>query len=116
MSESTLSTEQQISSIWDLGGLGWRELVRRVWGGINQNDLFNRGYELAYNFLLAVFPLLLFLLALLGAFAAEGSGLRGYLFYYLQRALPPTAYGLLVSPMNDFTPNAAGAILSVAML
>lgn len=56
MSDSTLSTEQQISSIWDLGGLTLRELARRVWGGINQHDLVNRGYELAFNFLLAVFP------------------------------------------------------------
>jgi uncharacterized BrkB/YihY/UPF0761 family membrane protein len=88
MSESTLSPEEQISSIWDLGGLSWRELARRVWGGINQNDLFNRGYELAYNFLLAVFPLLLFLVALLGIFAAQGK-LQNDLFFYLQQVLPP---------------------------
>jgi len=69
MSSSTLSTEQQISSIWELGGLTWRELARRVFGGIDQNDLPDRGYELAYNFLLAVFPLLLFLIAILGWFA-----------------------------------------------
>ena len=65
MSDSQLSVEQQISSIWDLGGLTWQELPRRVWGGIKKNDLVNRAYELAYNFLLAVFPLLLFLVALL---------------------------------------------------
>ncbi len=75
MSRSTLSAEEQISSIWDLGGLGWRELTRRTWGGTNQNDLINRAYELAYNFLLAVFPLLLFLIELLRIFAAEGSKL-----------------------------------------
>ena len=39
MSNSQLSVEQQISSIWDLGGLTWQELPRRVWGGINKNDL-----------------------------------------------------------------------------
>ena len=76
MSDSMLSTAEQISSIWDLGGLTWRELARRGWGGINQTDLINRAYELAYNFLLALFPLLLFLLALLGALAFEGGRLR----------------------------------------
>ena len=81
MTDSRLSTEEQIYSLWDLGGLTWRELGRRVWGGINQNDLMNRGYELAYNFLLAVFPLLLFLVALLGAFASDGTRLRNDLYF-----------------------------------
>ena len=46
-------------------------------GGINQNDLMNRSSEQAYNFLLAVFPLLLFFIAMLGPFASEGSSLSG---------------------------------------
>src|SRR5262245_55276356 len=54
MTESRLSTTEQIASIWDLGGLGWRELGQRVLREIRDNDLLNRGYELAYNFLLAV--------------------------------------------------------------
>ena len=78
MTESVLSTEQQISSLWELGGLSWRELSQRVWGGINQNDLLNRAYELAYNFLLAIFPLLLCLVAVLGLFASEGSKLQTF--------------------------------------
>ena len=73
MTSSLLKTEEQISSIWALGGLTWRELARRVWSGIDQNDLLNRAYELAYNFLLAVFPMLVFLVALLGALASQGS-------------------------------------------
>ncbi len=116
MSDSSLSTKQQISSIWDLGGLAWRELARRVWGGINQNDLTNRGYELAYNFLLAVFPLLLFLVALLGAFASEGSRLRNDLFFYFQQALPPAAYQLVVSTLNEVTQNAGGGKLTFGLL
>jgi YihY family inner membrane protein len=115
MSESTLSPEEQISSIWDLGGLSWRELARRVWGGINQNDLFNRGYELAYNFLLAVFPLLLFLVALLGIFAAQGK-LQNDLFFYLQQVLPPAAYKLVLSTLNEVTQNSGGGKLTFGLL
>ena len=115
MSESTLSPEEQISSIWDLGGLSWRELARRVWGGINQNDLFNRGYELAYNFLLAVFPLLLFLVALLGIFVAQGK-LQNDLFFYLQQVLPPAAYKLVLSTLNEVTQNSGGGKLTFGLL
>ena len=116
MSDSILKTEQQISSIWDLGGLTWRELARRVWGGINQTDLMNRAYELAYNFLLAVFPLLLFLIGLLRVFASEGGRLRSDLFFYFQQAVPPAAYRLVLSTLNEISQNSVGSKLTFGLL
>lgn len=116
MSESVLSTKQQVESIWSLGGLGWRELARRVWGGIDRNDLINRAYELAYNFLLAVFPMLLFLLGLLGMLAAEGSKIRTDLFYYFQLVLPPSAYQVLYQTLREVTPNSTGGKLTFGLL
>ena len=74
------------------------------------------GYELAYNFLLAVFPLLLFLVALLGAFASEGTRLRNDLFFYVQQALPPAAYQLVVSTLNEVTQNSGGGKLTFGLL
>lgn len=116
MTDSVLNTNQQIESLWGLGGLTWRELARRVWGGINRNDLINRAYELAYNFLLAVFPMLLFLLGLLGMLAQEGSNLRTNLFYYFQLALPPAAYDLLVRTIREVTPSSTGGKLTFGLL
>src|SRR5947209_19512455 len=63
---SILSTEQQIKSIWSLGGLTKRQFATKVWNGINDDNLLGRASELAYNFILAIFPMLLFLLALFG--------------------------------------------------
>lgn len=116
VTESVLSTDQQLKSIWALGGLTWRELAHRVWGGINRNDLINRAYELAYNFLLAVFPMLLFMLGLLGMLAAEGSQLRANLFYYFQLVLPPIAYKTLVQTLYEVTPVSAGGKLTFGLL
>lgn len=116
MTDSVLSTGQQIKSLWALGGLSWPELFRRVWSGINRNDLVNRAYELAYNFLLAVFPMLLFLLGLLGMFVAEGSKLRTDLFYYFQLLLPPDAYHLLTVTMREVTPHTTGGKLAFGLL
>ena len=115
MSESMLTTGEQIQSIWDLGGLRWGDLLSRTWGGINKNDLLNRSYELAYNFLLAVFPLLLFLVALLGAFAAAGK-LRGDLFFYLAQLLPPAAYTVIVNTLREVTNNSGGGKLTFGLL
>ena len=116
MSESVLSTEQQIASLWELGGLSWQELFKRVWGGISQNDLLNRAYELAYNFLLAVFPLLLCLIAMLGLFASEGSRLQNDLFFYFQQVLPPAAYHLVVRTLSEITANSGGGKVTLGLL
>jgi membrane protein len=116
MSESVLSTGQQLESLWALGGLTWKELLKRVWSGINRNDLINRAYELAYNFLLAVFPMLLFLLGLLGILAAEGSEIRTDLFHYFQLVLPPAAYDLVTHTLREVTPNSGGGKLTFGLL
>jgi membrane protein len=116
MTDSMLSTEEQIASIWALGGLSWKELGRRTWGGIDQNDLTNRAYELAYNFLLAVFPMLLFLVALFGVFAKEGSALQQNLFMYAQQALPPAAFTLVSKTLEEVTKNTGGGKLTFGLV
>lgn len=112
MAESQLDIGEQLQSLWKLGGLTWRELLRRVWREINDNDLINRAYELAYNFLLAVFPMLLFLFALLGMFAAEGGTLRTSFFSYVQFVLPPSAYLILTRTVHEITGNAVAGKLT----
>jgi len=68
MTESKLSTEEQVSTIWSLGGLTVRQLAKKVVHGINDDYLLDRASALAYNFILALFPLLLFLLSMLECF------------------------------------------------
>lgn len=116
MSESRLTAGQQIASIWQLGGLTWRELAWRAWGGIRQTNIVDRAYELAYNFLLAVFPMLLFLLSIFGLFASERHGLRVDLFGYLQHALPPDAYKLVASTVTEIARNGSGGKITFGLL
>jgi len=116
MSDSVLEPEEQLETLWSLGGLTWKELGRRVWGGMNENDLLNRAYELAYNFLLAVFPMLLVLLALLGIFASEGSMLRNNLFYYFEVALPPSAYQLVTHTLDEIVRASGGGKLTFGLV
>jgi len=116
MSKSFLRPEEQVRSLWELGGLTWGQLAKRVWHCINDNDLINRGYELAYNFLLAVFPLLLVVLTLLGIFASHGSSLRDSLFSYLQTALPPSAYQLIRQTLQEVMKGSGGGKLTFGLL
>ena len=88
MAESQLSTEEQVQSIWHLGGLSAVQLGKRVWAEIDHDNVFSRASELAYNFLFAVFPLLLFLLGLLGIFASQAPALKEELISAFARVLP----------------------------
>jgi membrane protein len=52
-------------SLWRLGGLSVRELAVRVWNAANADEILPRAAALSYAFLFSVFPLLLFVTALL---------------------------------------------------
>src|SRR5579859_3404 len=116
MTESRLSTTEQVSSIWALGGLTIPQLVKQVWTEIDHNDVLNRASELAYNFLLSIFPLLLFLLSVLGIFAKEGTALRNQLFSGLAHLVPPSASNLISQTVNEITQSSGGGKLTFGIV
>lgn len=97
------AAEKHVASLWHRGGLTWGQLLHNVWGGIVQNDLIDRSYELAFNFLLAVFPLLLLIVASLNIFAAEGTVIRHHLYYYIALVLPADASALIIDTLHQVT-------------
>jgi uncharacterized BrkB/YihY/UPF0761 family membrane protein len=54
---------------WRISGWRWETFAKHLWTKINTDDVLNRAAILSFYFLLALFPLLLFLTALLGYFA-----------------------------------------------
>jgi membrane protein len=116
MATSQLTTSQQLQSIWDLGGLTARELAKRVWNGINDDNLFGLASELAYSYLLAIFPLLLFLLSLFGLFASRGSLLQGNLLFYLQQMLPPAGYQVVIKTIQEVSRNTGTGKITFGIL
>ena len=116
MAESILNTREQVASIWSLGGLTPKQLVRRVWQSAMEDNLLGRASELAYNFIFAVFPLMLFLLSLFGLFASRGATLKSNLMFYLQTGLPPAAYDLLNKTISEVTRNTSGGKLTFGII
>src|SRR5687767_1662289 len=92
-----------IESVWKLGGLTRRELARRVWEDAYEGDLLTRAAALSYYFLLALFPLLLFLTAMLGYFAEAGTELRRSMLNFLASIAPRTASQLVRSTVEEIT-------------
>ena len=103
-------------SAWGLGGLGLKELARRVWSEMNEDDVWGRAAQLSYYFLLAVFPLLIFLTTLLGYFADAGSELRAEMLQFLGSVVPREASDLIFTTVEEVEKNAGGGKLSFGIL
>lgn len=96
------------ASMWGFGGLTWKALGKRVWHEMNEDDVWGKAAQLSYYFLLALFPLLLVMMALLGIFADRGTELRDSLISYLGQVMPASAGELVHKTVDELT-NSAGA-------
>ncbi|HEX7317099.1 MAG TPA: YihY/virulence factor BrkB family protein [Pyrinomonadaceae bacterium] len=108
--------QKAIASLWRLGGLSWRVLGRRVWLEVYEGDLFTRAAALSYYFLLALFPLLIFLTSMLGYFAESGTELRTNMLRYLGSVAPRSASQLVRETVEEITEGATGGKLSLGLL
>lgn len=110
-----MATSSSATSVWELGGLTFRQLVRQVGAKISESDVFGRAAQLAYYFFLALFPMMLFLLAGMALIAGPGSSLQQNLMDAVARFAPPDAATLIRRTIEQ-TFHAAGgwkAILGI---
>ena len=105
-----------MSSLWKFGGLSLKELGKRVIGEIQSDDVFGRAAQLAYYFLLALFPLLLFLTSVIGLVLGSGTGIRHSLFAYFSRVLPGSASNLVDSTMYEVSAASGGGKVTFGLL
>jgi membrane protein len=105
-----------MESLWKLGGLSWKQLGKRVWKEIQKDDVFGRAAQLAYYFLLALFPLLLFLTSVIGVVMGSDSGLRDSLFDYLNRMLPASASQLVNTTISEVSNASSGGKITFGIL
>ena len=101
-------------SPWKLGGLGVGQLARRVWKEFGDDEVPDRAAALAYYFLFALFPALLFLTALLGFLPIPH--LMDRLMEYVSRALPADAASLTQKTLGEVMRGARGGLLSIGAL
>ena len=103
-------------TLWKFGGLTLKEFAKRVINEVQSDDVFGRAAQLSYYFLLALFPMLLFLTSVIGFVLGSGSGVRHSLFGYLSRVLPGSAFSLVDSTMYEVTAASGGGKLSFGLL
>ena len=101
-------------SPWRLGGLSLGELARRIYGQLWKDEVFDRAAGLSYYFLLALFPTLLFLTALLGLLPFPR--LMDQLMNYAGRVLPGDAASLVTRTLAEIVLGASGGLLSIGVV
>jgi membrane protein len=95
-----------------LGRLTLKELAARTWRETNEDNILGRAAELAYYFLLALFPMLIFLTSLVGFLP----GLREEIFKALARFVPGEAMRLVSETLSDATRHRGGSLISFGVL
>jgi len=88
----------------------------RVWNRTSDDDILGRSAQLAFYFLLALFPLLLLLLTLFGYLAGAGSRLRDGLISYLASVVPSSALQLIVTTIDEVSAARGGGKLSFGLV
>lgn len=103
-------------TMWKLGGLSWKDLAGRVWSEVQKDEVFGRAAQLSYYFLLALFPLLIFLTSFIGFVVGSGTGMRHSLFNYLAQVMPASAFVLVDTTISEITNASGGGKISFGIL
>jgi len=89
-----------------------KRVARRVWRESGEDDVLGASAELGYYFLLALFPMLIFLTSLIG-FIPD---LQASIFHELRRLAPSDAMRVVNETMEDVVSKRGGGWLSFGIL
>jgi len=87
-------------------GITVREVLRRIVSESAEDDVLGRAAQMAYYFLLAVFPFFLVLATVLGFMADAGATVLNQALAHIGQVAPPSAYDLVLKTVRS---TAAGA-------
>jgi membrane protein len=108
--------EPELDSLWKFGGLTPWRLTLNVFHSISTDDLLDRASGLAFDFVLAFFPLMLFVLCVFGFFAARGSAQFDSLMAYFTDFLPLAASQLVAVILDELSRNSGGGKLTLGII
>lgn len=93
-----------------------KKFWQNVWARTEKDEVLGRAAQLSYFFLLALFPLLVFLITLFGYFNSAGSHLQQRMIAYLGDVMPPAALQLVVATLDEITKGRGTGKLSLGIL
>ena len=96
--------------------ISWTEVLKRTWKEANEDDVFGRSAQLAYYFFLALFPLLICVIAVLGVFAGKDAHVQEAVLDFLASVLPGSASTLIKKTLTEVDQAHAISKLSIGLV
>jgi membrane protein len=90
----------------------FKELYDKFFG----TDVMSASAQVAFYFSFALFPLLIFLVSLFGMVLESTDELRRELYSYLAQIMPPSAYHLVQSTVDEIIETSSGSKLTLGIL
>jgi membrane protein len=109
-------SESVTASLWKFGGLGWREMLRRLWRHFWKDNVLDQAAMLSFYFILSLFPLLLFLLALLGLMLQPGHTLYQAIHHYVTKVAPAPVASLISSTLQQIRRGSSTGTMSLSLV
>ncbi len=106
---------RRVIAISRVAGLTVRQLARDVAREVQRKRFVGRASELAFDFLFALFPLILFMLTLFGLFASHSRELQQMFLSFFADFLPWSAFELLTSTTAELARNAGSGKLTLGI-
>ncbi len=94
----------------------WGQVFRRTLKEASDDDVLGRSAQLSYYFFLALFPMLICIMAILGLFSGAGEHVRQELLNLLSTALPGSASQLVGQTLAELSKAHNGSKLSFGIL
>lgn len=93
-----------------------KEFLKKVYDEAMAEGIINNAAQVAFYFVFALFPLLLFLLSLFGLVLGSAENMRQELFAYLGQVIPPSAVTLIEETLNEVVQESSGGKLTFGFL
>ncbi|MFL6468585.1 MAG: YihY/virulence factor BrkB family protein [Pyrinomonadaceae bacterium] len=94
----------------------FKSFASRLWEKISDDDILGNAAQVAFYFSFALFPLLLFLMSLIGIIISNKTELQDQLFTILGEVMPKSAFDLVQKTLTEVTSNATGGKLTIGVL
>jgi len=94
----------------------FRDFGTKLWQKVGDDDILGNAAQVAFYFSFALFPLLLFLMSLLGIILSDKEQLQTELFTILSQVMPQSAFDLVRETLDEVTEKSSGTKLTLGIL
>lgn len=93
-----------------------KDFLKKVYDEAMAEDVASNAAQVAFYFIFALFPLLLFLLSVFGLVLGSAEDIRQELFMYLRQVVPASAIQLIETTLNEVVQQSSGGKLTLGFI